>query len=294
MLIFDILLFIGVVKAQIVVTTWGADGFQEATFNAFEAYRNGNSRMASLVEGLSTCERLQCDTTVGYGGSPDENGETTLDALLIDGPGHKMSGVAQLRRVKDAARVAWAVMNYTEHTMLVGEQATQFALRMGFSETDLTTNASLEMLQKWKNNNCQPNFWTNVFPNPKQTCGPYHRNEIFKTNSKSEIVTNRVIDRYNHDTIGMVIIDESGEISAGTSTNGASHKIPGRVGDSSIPGSGAYLTQKVGGAAATGDGDVMMRFLPSYQTVEFMRQGAAPRSYCGSQCESNLRIPLSW
>ncbi|CAJ0916061.1 unnamed protein product, partial [Mesorhabditis belari] len=224
MLIFDILLFIGVVKAQIVVTTWGADGFQEATFNAFEAYRNGNSRMASLVEGLSTCERLQCDTTVGYGGSPDENGETTLDALLIDGPGHKMSGVAQLRRVKDAARVAWAVMNYTEHTMLVGEQATQFALRMGFSETDLTTNASLEMLQKWKNNNCQPNFWTNVFPNPKQTCGPYHRNEIFKTNSKSEIVTNRVIDRYNHDTIGMVIIDESGEISAGTSTNGASHK----------------------------------------------------------------------
>ncbi|KIH62826.1 hypothetical protein ANCDUO_06890 [Ancylostoma duodenale] len=76
--------------------------------------------MFALVEGLSTCERLQCDTTVGYGGSPDENGETTLDALVIDGNGVRMGAVANLHKIKDAARVAWAVMNYTKHTMLVG------------------------------------------------------------------------------------------------------------------------------------------------------------------------------
>jgi N4-(beta-N-acetylglucosaminyl)-L-asparaginase len=69
-----------------------------------------------------TCQTLQCDTTVGYGGSPDENGETTLDALVMDGTNRQMGAVGALRRVKDAARVAWAVMNYTQHSFLVGDQ----------------------------------------------------------------------------------------------------------------------------------------------------------------------------
>ncbi|EYB84130.1 hypothetical protein Y032_0322g2431 [Ancylostoma ceylanicum] len=67
----------------VVVNTWGSKDFQQANANALGAMYAG--RMFALVEGLSTCERLQCDTTVGYGGSPDESGETTLDALVIDG-----------------------------------------------------------------------------------------------------------------------------------------------------------------------------------------------------------------
>uniref|UniRef100_A0A0K0D6L4 Beta-aspartyl-peptidase n=1 Tax=Angiostrongylus cantonensis TaxID=6313 RepID=A0A0K0D6L4_ANGCA len=70
---------------------------------------------------LSTCERLQCDSTVGYGGSPDETGETTLDAMVMDGDGIRVGAVANLHRIKDAARLAMAVMNYTKHTILVGE-----------------------------------------------------------------------------------------------------------------------------------------------------------------------------
>jgi len=54
------------------------------------------------------------------------------------------------------------------------------------------------------------------------------------------------------------------------------HKIPGRVGDSPIIGSGAYADNEVGGAAATGDGDIMMRFLPSFHAVELMRTGSNP------------------
>ncbi|KAL6722942.1 hypothetical protein Aduo_018007 [Ancylostoma duodenale] len=124
----------------VVVNTWGSKDFQQANANGLILdffFWNTTSfhmkchmylalgsmyagRMFALVEGLSTCERLQCDTTVGYGGSPDENGETTLDALVIDGNGIRMGAVANLHRIKDAARVAWAVMNYTKHTMLVG------------------------------------------------------------------------------------------------------------------------------------------------------------------------------
>jgi len=58
-----------------------------------------------------------------------------------------------------------------------------------------------------------------------------------------------------HDTIGMVAIDSNGSIACGTSSNGATYKIPGRVGDSPIAGAGAYCETGVGGATATGDGD---------------------------------------
>jgi len=80
----------------------------------------------------------------------------------------------------------------------------------------------------------------------------------------------------HHDTIGMIVIDGRKNIVAGTSTNGARHKIPGRVGDSPIPGSGAYADNTVGAASATGDGDIMMRFLPALLAVEFLRQNMTP------------------
>uniref|UniRef100_A0AC34RCT5 Uncharacterized protein n=1 Tax=Panagrolaimus sp. JU765 TaxID=591449 RepID=A0AC34RCT5_9BILA len=110
-------------QIPIVVTTWANQGFQLAADKAIDRLSiNPTHRMLALVEGLTECELLQCDTTVGYGGSPDETGETTLDALLIDGPGQKMGAVGDLRKIKSAAKVAWAVMNYTEHSFLAGNQ----------------------------------------------------------------------------------------------------------------------------------------------------------------------------
>lgn len=96
-------------------------------------------------------------------------------------------------------------------------------------------------------------------PNPKSNCGPYHPKKVFKRAHEYSRVNEN-----NHDTIGMIAIDTKGHIAAGTSTNGLKNKIPGRVGDSPIVGAGAYADQEVGAAAATGDGDVMMRFLPRY------------------------------
>lgn len=87
-------------------------------------------------------------------------------------------------------------------------------------------------------------------------------------------------ERYGHDTIGMVALDKNGSIACGTTTNGASYKIPGRVGDSPIPGAGAYCETGVGGATQTGDGDQMMRFLPSFAAVQYMRGGDSPTLAC--------------
>ena len=86
--------------------------------------------------------------------------------------------------------------------------------------------------------------------------------------------------KQGHDTIGMVALDSTGSIACGTSSNGATFKIPGRVGDSPIMGAGAYCETGVGGATATGDGDQMMRFLPSFAAVNFMREGMSPTEAC--------------
>ncbi|CAD5205378.1 unnamed protein product [Bursaphelenchus okinawaensis] len=263
-----------------IISTWATSGFSQASENAWQALRSGQSRLESLVQGLETCEQLRCDRTVGYGGSPDESGETTLDALIMDGPRHEMGAVGDLRNVKTAARVAWSVMNYTTHSFIAGDQATKFAVQMGYKLENLTTNDSVQSQKAWISQNCQPNFWKNVEPNSKRTCGPYK--PIRRLNLKTQVQRTLIqeLEHYSqtsHDTIGMVVVDENGDISVGTSTNGAGHKIPGRIGDSPIPGAGAYVDNDVGGAAATGDGDQMMRFLPSAIAVEQLRNGLSPR-----------------
>ncbi|KAF5270069.1 hypothetical protein FQA39_LY08481 [Lamprigera yunnana] len=258
-------------SVPIVLHTWD---FPEAAKTAWETLNSGGSRLDAIEAGCSRCEELQCHGTVGYGGSPDENGETTLDALIYDGVTMNMGAVGGLRRIKNAVGVARHVLENTEHSLLVGDLATDFAKQVGFKEESLSTNSSISMWKKWRENDCNPNFWKNVEPNPQYSCGPYHpisENSVYfaEHNHNTAYFT-----EHNHDTIGMIIIDKENKVVAGTSTNGANHKIPGRVGDSPIPGAGAYADNEVGAAVATGDGDTMMRFLPSFLTVEEMRRGA--------------------
>eukprot|EP00742_Colponemidia_sp_Colp-10_P006983 GILJ01007495.1.p1 GENE.GILJ01007495.1~~GILJ01007495.1.p1 ORF type:complete len:374 (+),score=43.11 GILJ01007495.1:68-1123(+) len=278
--VFAVLLFGGANGAPIVVNTWP---FTSATERAFQVVMSNASAMDGLVAGCTVCEEMQCDGTVGFGGSPDENGETTLEALVFDGTNMDMGAVASLRRIKNVIAVARAVMDYTSHSILAGDLATKFALQMGFKEEDLSTVASVDMWKQWKENTrCQPNFWRNVMPDSATTCGPYTRPQqhIPSHSSSSSLslpVSHPHISYNNHDTLAMIVIDKQGHIAAGTTTNGARFHISGRVGDSPIIGAGAYADSDIGGCGATGDGDVMMRFLPCYQAVENMRQGMSPQ-----------------
>ncbi|KAL1461263.1 hypothetical protein WDU94_013180 [Cyamophila willieti] len=257
-------------RSEIIIGTWSGD-FKKAVQAGGDILASGGSSLDAVETACRTCEELQCERTVGYGGSPDEHGETTLDALIIDGTTMNMGAVAALRRVKNVIGVARKVLENTKHSMLAGDLATQFARSMGFPEEPLSTSESKLKWKTWRENYCQPNFWTNVKPDPKTSCGPYKSMNFLDRLSMME--TNENIGKYNHDTIGVVAIDGRGNVAAGTSTNGANHKIPGRVGDSPIPGAGAYAVTGVGGAAATGDGDIMLRFLPSFLIVELLRAG---------------------
>ncbi|XP_046504316.1 N(4)-(beta-N-acetylglucosaminyl)-L-asparaginase [Equus quagga] len=258
----------------LVLNTWP---FQNATEAAWGTLVAGGSALDAVESGCAACEREQCDNTVGFGGSPDESGETTLDAMIMDGTTMNVGAVGALRRIKNAIGVARKVLEHTAHTLLVGDSATKFAKSMGFISEDLSTNASRALHADWLAQNCQPNYWRNVIPDASKYCGPYKPPSILKQDRSTYRETG---NNYGHDTIGMVVIHKMGYTAAGTSTNGLKFKIPGRVGDSPIPGAGAYAEDAVGAAAATGNGDIMMRFLPSYQAVEYMRGGEDPAVAC--------------
>ncbi|XP_067838625.1 N(4)-(beta-N-acetylglucosaminyl)-L-asparaginase isoform X1 [Heptranchias perlo] len=262
-------------QLPLVINTWP---FKDATQRAWSTLQSGGSALDAVEKGCSQCEIDQCGGTVGYGGSPDEHGETTLDAMIMNGNTIEVGAVGNLRRIKSAISVARAVMEHSSHSLLVGEAASIFAQNMGFLSEELTMNTSLSMHSEWLGKKCQPNFWKNVSPNAKTSCGPYKRMKGLW--SKRQRMPVQEVNFHNHDTIGMIVIDKSGSIAAGTSTNGLRHKIPGRVGDSPIAGAGAYADGTAGAAAATGIGDIMMRFLPSYQAVEYMRLGVDPTTAC--------------
>lgn len=131
----------------VVVNTWGGS-FIAGTDAAYAVLQQPDASALDAVEaGGARCEARQCDGTVGFGGSPDEQCETTLDAMIMDGLTMKSGSVAGLRRIKDAISVARMVLEHTTHTMLSGDLATAFALEMGFTPENLTTANSLKSCQ---------------------------------------------------------------------------------------------------------------------------------------------------
>ena len=286
------------ISYPIVVNTWP---FREATREAWKTLYphktvsdgESNSKAGSVLDaierGCSTCEALQCDKTVGFGGNPDEQGETTLDAHIMNGDTFEIGGVADLRHVKTAITTARYVLEKTDHSVLAGMHATAFAQMMGQKVESLTTVESLNMYKEWRQkHHCQPNFWKHVHPNPKKHCGPYKVKDTDmygeEKEEESDIANENAglkglihADEHNHDTISMIALDVNGHMACGSSTNGLNHKIPGRVGDAAIAGGGSYCDSTVGGCAATGDGDIHLRFLPCLLVVESMRSGMTPK-----------------
>ncbi|XP_054814131.1 probable isoaspartyl peptidase/L-asparaginase 3 isoform X2 [Prosopis cineraria] len=206
--------------------------------------------------------------------------------MVMDGLTMEVGAVAAMRYVKDGIKAARLVMQHTKHTLLAGEKASEFAISMGLpGPTNLSSTESINKWGKWKDDKCQPNFRKNVLP--INNCGPYHptnslelSEEICSNTAHMQDINSLLphVGLHSHDTISMAVIDKMGRVAVGTSTNGATFKIPGRVGDGPIVGSSAYADNEVGACCATGDGDVMMRFLPCYQVVESMRLGMEPKS----------------
>ncbi len=239
----------------IVISTW--DFGVRANVPAWEILQSGGSALDAVVEGVAVAERDPDVKSVGYGGHPNADGVVEVDAAVMDGRTLGYGAVAGLRNIDTPAAVARCVMEKTDHVLLVGEGALTFARAQGFEEKDLLTESAGKAWEEWKAERAGK---------PADT----------------------------HDTIGMLALDTAGDLAAACTTSGRAFKLPGRVGDSPLIGSGLYADNEIGAATATGRGEEIVRVCGAFLIVEFMRQGRSPQGACEDTVHRLIdRVPTS-
>ena len=225
----------------IILSTWNFG--LPANEVAIKALSDGGNAMDAAEAGARHAESDEQNNSVGYGGLPDENGNVTLDACVMDSNGNAGS-VAFIQNIKHPVSVARKVMEETKHVMLVGEGARQFAVSKGFKEIDLLTAKSKKEWKKW-------------------------------LKERREMTPHET-----HDTISVLVQDKNGDLAGACTTSGWAYKMHGRVGDSPIIGAGLFVDNEVGSAAATGLGEEVIKTTGSFLVVELMRQGYIPNEAC--------------
>lgn len=238
----------------IVISTWN-HGIP-ANEAAWEILSNNGYSLDAVQAGVMVPEADPKVITVGYGGIPDASGKVTLDACIMDEKG-RAGSVTFLEHIKHPISVARMVMEKTPHVMLSGKGALDFALSNGFKKENLLTPEMKATWKKWKKTNQQFSTKVNI------------ENQLHE----------------NHDTIGMLAIDKNGRMSGACTTSGMAYKMHGRVGDSPIIGAGLFVDGEIGGAVATGSGELVMKTLGSFLVVELMRNGKTP----GEACEEAVK-----
>ncbi|NDD63877.1 MAG: glycosylasparaginase [Acidobacteria bacterium] len=247
---------------------------------AMEIIRGGGDTLDAVVAGVKIVEDDPRDDSVGYGGLPNEECEVELDASVMHGPSRRAGAVASLRYIKNPASVAKLVLERTDHLLLVGEGALRFALKHGFKKEDLLTEPSRLAWLAWRESLNPRDGWG---PSPLRTAGEQAKKTSSAGTSglsREEIALNEwIAEKLRHrqtGTINCLAINAGGDISGVTTTSGLAWKIPGRVGDSPIIGSGLYVDNEVGAAGSTGRGEECIYINGSHTIVENMRRGMSP------------------
>jgi len=238
-----------------------------AVQKAFTMIAQGADVLDAVIAGVNIVELDPLDDSVGYGGLPNADGIVQLDACCMHGPKKRAGGVAALEGVRTPSLVAKAVMENTDHHLLVGKGAQEFARNMGFKiEDDLNTDNSRRKWLEWKQK-----------IDPEHYLDPKKRAEAGRRAALEMLAEGRIREENLHGTINCNGINSKGEISGVTTTSGLSWKMPGRVGDSPILGAGLYVDGEVGAVGSTGRGEANLYGLCSFLVVEEMRRGRHPK-----------------
>ena len=255
-----------------------------ACAKAVEMMKAGGDTLDAGIAGVNINELDPEDSSVGYGGLPNEECVVELDASVMHGPSRRCGSVASIRGIKTPSKVAKLVMEQTDHAMLVGEGALRFAKAMGFAEENLLTEKARLAWLVWKQSLRDPkghNNWGEGLDAPPRSKKSAALRELFPHADEETLAW--AVDRAVHPTTGTInclALNSRGEMSGVTTTSGLSWKIPGRVGDSPIIGAGLYVDQDVGGAGSTGRGEENIRIAGAHSIVENMRHGMAPKEAC--------------
>jgi N4-(beta-N-acetylglucosaminyl)-L-asparaginase len=236
---------------------------------AFDLMTGGTDVLDALIAGVNIVELDPADTSVGYGGLPNADGVVQLDSCCMHGPTKRAGGVASIEGVKTPSLVAKAVMEITDHHLIVGKDAQTFARNLGFEIVpDLNTKRSRDAWLEWKRQTDPRHY----FKKDKAERAAMERDLIERMVAAGFIDENHVYGTINCDGV-----NAKGEVCGVTTTSGLAWKIPGRVGDSPILGAGLYVDGEVGAAGSTGRGEANLYNLCSFLIVEEMRRGAHPK-----------------
>ena len=216
---------------------------------AYGQLTKGADPLDAAIAGVNIQELDPEDQSVGLGGLPNADGVVQLDASCMHGPTRRAGAVASLEGIATPSLVAKAVMELTDHILLVGEGAKRFALSIGFKEQDLMTERTRQEWLRWRSRQNANDAWLD------------YEGEV----------------RYHTGTINMNAVNATGDVGSVTTTSGMAWKIPGRAGDSPILGAGLYVDNDVGAAGSTGRGEANLYNLSSYLIVESMRRGMSPK-----------------
>jgi len=234
------------IDGPLVVSTWNHG--LAANSAAWEILSKGGKALDAVEKGVRVTEADVTNRSVGIGGMPDRDGHVTLDACIMDEES-RCGAVGFLEGIDHPISVARAIMEKTQHVMLVGSGAKKFALEHGFGQIKTPIPPVKEEYKKWKKEN----------------------QDLFK---KPEI------NHENHDTIGLLALDIHGNLSGACTTSGWAYKLHGRLGDSPIIGAGLFVDNEIGAACATGLGEAIIRIAGSHTVVELMRHGHSPMDAC--------------
>jgi N4-(beta-N-acetylglucosaminyl)-L-asparaginase len=234
---------------------------------AFQMITQGADVLDAVIAGVNLNELDPNDTSVGYGGLPNAEGVVQLDASVMHGPKKQAGAVASIEGVRTPSLVAKAVMDNTDHMLIVGKDAQVFARKFGFKvEDDLNTERSRKLWLEWKRRIDPAHF-----PDPKKRAEAGHKAML-------DMVAEGLVDpQHIYGTINCNGINPKGEICGVTTTSGLAWKIPGRVGDSPILGAGLYVDGEVGAAGSTGRGEANLFNISSFLIVENLRRGMHPK-----------------
>ena len=242
-------------NGPIVLSTWNHG--LAANEGAWAVLEKGGSALDAVEKGVMVTEADLTNRSVGVGGRPDRDGHVTLDACIMSGDS-RCGSVAFLEGIAHPINVARAVMERTQHVMLVGAGARKIALEQGFATAKMPIDEVKKDYEKWRKEN----------------------KDLFKKPD---------INHENHDTIGMIAMDAQGQLAGACTTSGWAYKMHGRVGDSPIIGAGLFVDDEVGAATATGLGEAIVRVAGSHTVVELMRQGYTPFDACKEACMRIVR-----
>ncbi len=248
----------------------------KACARAMELLKAGQDTLDAVIAGVNIVEEDPNDTSVGYGGLPNEEGVVELDASVMHGPTRRCGSVASIRGIKTPSKVAKAVMEQTDHVMLVGDGALRFAKAIGFQEENLLTEKARMAWLLWKKSlrdGSGHNNWSDGLDAPPKSVASMFPGADERTLAWAW-------DMVKHPptgTINCLALNPKGEMSGVTTTSGLAWKIPGRVGDSPILGAGLWVDQDFGAAGSTGRGEENIRMAGAHSIVENMRHGMSSK-----------------